>query len=244
MDDIKVAFASTGYGPLWAPAVTSWLRVVGVTARQFAVEHIGKIAGAGITDRTYTHSAENTLVQNFLDIPDATHLFLTEADMILPDDCILKLLAMDKDIASGIYFLRTDTREGVGQPCLYKKPAAIEKKASGYGHCAVSIFPTDGPFKVDCSGLGCILFKRKVFETMKFPWFDLKEAGYGSDMYFSKHARDAGFETWVDPSVACGQIDYYVMTIEDWKWQIQTNPKFAKYGFIIGQSENNSVKAT
>ena len=237
MEDVKVAFTSTGYGPLWAPAVSSWLRLIGYTARQFEVNHIGKLCGAGVTDRMYTHSSENNLVQTFLDDPEPTHLFMTEADMILPHDAITKLLALDKDIASGIYFLRSGTREGVGQPCLYKRPSAVEKNSSPYGHCAVSLFPTDSPFKVDCAGLGCVLFKRTVFETMPFPWFDLKEANYGSDMYFYKHARDHGFETWVDPSVACGQIDYYEMTIDDWKWQLETNPKFAKYGFIIGQQE-------
>jgi len=164
-----VCFASTGYGPLWAPAVTSWLRVIGVTARSLEVRSIGKIAGAGVTDRMYTHSSQNTLVKNFLDIPEATHLFMTEMDMVLPDDCITKLLDMDKDIASGIYFLRSGTREGVGQPCLYKRPLAKAKDESGYGHSPVSIFPTDGPFKVDCAGLGCILFKRKVLRKWRSP---------------------------------------------------------------------------
>jgi len=72
---------------------------------------------------------------------------------------------------------------------------------------------------------------------MAFPWFDLKESNYGSDIFFSRHARKAGFDIWVDPSVACGQMDYYEMTIDDWKWQVETNPEFAKHGFIIGQKE-------
>ena len=35
---INVAFGSTAYGPLWAPAVRSWLQTVAYTARYFAVE--------------------------------------------------------------------------------------------------------------------------------------------------------------------------------------------------------------
>lgn len=240
--DVNIAFASTGYGPLWAPAVSSWLRCIGTTAREFSINHIGKVGAAGVTDRMYTHSAENRLVEQFLEDKSLTHLFLTESDMILPNDTILKLLKHDKDMACGIYFLRTDSLEGLGQPCLYKRPAAYDPLHSQYGHCAVSLFPTDEIFQVDCAGLGCLLLKREVFEgpkAVKYPWFDLKEAGYGSDIYFSKHAKEAGFELWCDPTVTCGQIDYYQTSIEDWKWQLDTNPKFAKFGFIIGKRDAN-----
>ena len=237
MGDVNVAFTSTAYGPLWAPAVSSWLRAVAYGSRDFTVHMLGKLGGCGVTDRMYTHSAENALVEQFLADTTLTHLFMTEADMILPHDALSKLVAMDKDIATGVYFLRTDKIEGLGQPCLYKAPSAVDPLKNSYAHCAVSLFPTDGPFKVDCAGLGCIMFKRKVFETLPYPWFDLKEAAYGSDIYFAKHAREHGFETWVDPSVQCGQIDYYTTTIEDWKWQIDNRPGFAKFGFIIGQKE-------
>lgn len=234
MKEVNLAFTSTAYGPIWAPAVSSWLRAVGFAAREFNVTHLGKIGGAGVTDRMYTHSAENALVEQFLSDTSLTHLFMTEADMILPHDTLTKLVALDKDIATGVYFLRADTLEGLGQPCLYKAPSATDPLKSKYGHSAVSVFPTDGPFQIDCAGLGCILIKREVFGRIAYPWFDLKEAAYGSDIYFAKKARDAGIKTWCDPSVQCGQIDYYTTTIEDWKWQIENRPGFAKYGFIIG----------
>ena len=232
--EVNIAFASTGYGPYWAPAVSSWLRCVAYTSRHFQTNMLGKLGMAGVTDRMYTHSAENRLVEQFLEDKSLTHLFMTECDMVLPHDAIVKLAEMDKALASGIYFLRSDSREGVGQPCLYKRPAATDPLASEYGHCAVSLFPTDRPFKVNCAGLGCLLIKREVFETLKYPWFDLKEKGYGSDIYFSKHAAEAGFDVWANPEVMCGQVDYYEMTVNDWKWQLETNPKFAKFGFIIG----------
>jgi hypothetical protein len=240
---INIAFASTGYGPLWAPAVSSWLRVVAYTAREYAIENIGKIGGAGVTDRTYTHAAENRLVREMLNSDSKfTHIFMTEADMLLPHDTITKLVALDKDMASGVYFLRADKMENAGQPCLFKRPklTAKERKEdpnAEYLHSQVHIFPTDAPFRVDCAGLGCILIKRKVFETLPEPWFDLKADSYGSDIYFAKHAKDAGIELWVDPTVQCGQIDYYETTIDDWKWQMDNDPTFALRGFIIGYGE-------
>ena len=245
---VNIAFASTGYGPMWAPCVSSWLRTVAYTARHFQIEHIGKIGGAGVTDRLYTMTAQNCLVKETLADPTVTHLFFTEMDMVLPHDCIVKLLALDKDMASGLYFLRCNTQGGRGQPCLYKKATLVEaerqlKKSSQYMHSPLSLFPRDTPFQVDCAGLGCVLFKREVFEKLPYPWFDLKagaedKIGYGSDMYFYTHARNHGLELWVDPTVQCGQIDYYETDISDYQWQLENNPGFASRGFIIGMGGN------
>jgi hypothetical protein len=249
MTEPNVAFVSTNYGPLWSPVVESWLQVVGYTSRHFAITHCGKLGGAGVTDRLYTHSAENGLVKDLL-THDFTHIFMTEADMVLPHDCVVKLLAMDKDMASGVYFLRADRPEHRGQPCLYKKAAAItaeqaKEALSKYYHTPITLFPQADPFRVDCAGLGCVLIKRNVLETLPYPWFDLKAGdkeqnlvGYGSDIYFYTHARAGGFELWVDPTVQCGQIDYYITTISDYQWQLDNNPKFAGAGFVIGIGED------
>ena len=252
MRSINVAFTATAYGPLWAPAVASWLRVVGYTAREYAIQQVGKIGGIGVTDRTYTMTAENSLVKESLANPDFTHIFMTEMDMILPPDTITKLLALDKDMASGLYFLRSDIQAGRGQPCLYKKAPLREatdqakRSFNPYYHTPVTLFNKNDPFQVDCAGLGCVLFKREVFEKLEYPWFDLKagtdvKIGYGSDMYFYHHARKAGFELWVDPSVQCKQIDYYETDIEDYNWQLENNPHFASIGFIIGERGKNGT---
>lgn len=251
---VNICFGATAYGPLWAPAVTTWLRVVGVTARQVQIQQVGRIPGAGVTDRTYTMTAENQLVEDFLNIPDATHLFMTEMDMLLPDDCILKLLALDKDMACGVYFLRSPEQPGRGQPCLYKRAPGIEwrkrlaaRENGAYLHTPVSLFNTDKPFPIDCGGLGCVLIKREVFEALDQPWFDLKaktvaeHTGYGSDMYFFTHARAKGFQLWCDPTVRCGQIDYYVTDIDDYKWQLDNNPSFAGRGYIIGTGGESPI---
>ena len=246
MSDINIAFTSTAYGPLWAPAVESWLQVVGYTAREYAIQHVGKLGGVGITDRMYTHAAENALIGDLLKNESFTHIFLTEMDMILPHDAITKLVKLDKDLATGVYFLRASRPETRGQPCLYKKSAAIapkdvDKAVAKYYHTPVSLFPQSTPFRVDCAGLGCLLVKRKVFETIPYPWFDLKAGddkqnivGYGSDIFFATHAKNYGFELWCDPTVQCGQIDYYVTGISDYQWQLDNNPKFAGSGYVIG----------
>lgn len=235
MTPVNVAFTSTAYGPLWAPVCASWLRAVAVASRHFTVTQVGKLGAAGITDRTYTHQSENGLVQDFLSDPALTHIFMTEMDMLLPPDILQKLLALDKPIASGIYFLRN----GRGQPCLFQK--VVTSRENPYVFSPVTAFPTTEPFRVDHTGLGCVLIKREVFEhpKMPFPWFDMNATKYGSDMYFFTKVKDAGIEVWADPSVRCGQIDYVDVNFSDYEKRVSEDPKWVSSGVVIGNGCND-----
>lgn len=232
---INVAFTSTGYGPLWAPACASWLRAVAVGSRHFTVTQVGKIGAAGITDRAYTHQAENGLVEDFLDNGGLTHLFMTEMDMILPPDVLPRLVELDKPIASGIYFLRN----GRGQPCLFQK--ILTSRENPWVFSPVTAFPTTEPFRVDHPGLGCVLFKREVFThpKMTYPWFDLAAKKFGSDMYFYTKVKDAGIDVWAHPGVMCDQIDYHVETFDDYHKRLKEDPKYAQSGVILGTTERD-----
>ena len=233
---VKVAFTSTAYGPLWKPAVDSWMRVIGYTQRELIQSGKGTLGGIGLTDRSYTHSAQNQLVKDLLTDDSFTHLFMTEMDMILPDDCIMKLLEVNKPIVSGIYFLRN----GNGQPCLYKK--VVTTKDNPWPMSPVSIFPTKNPFLLNGNpGLGCVLIERSVFEKLKEPWFDLKEYTYGSDMYFFSKVGWDKIEVWAHPGVMCKQIDYTVVDQEDYYTRLKNDSKFAGSGYIIGTEEDLSA---
>ena len=240
---VKIVWGMVAYGPFpYAPVYTSHMRAIAYAARTLAVEFRdgSTIVGAGSSDRMYTHAAENQIVEDFLAIPDATHLFMTEMDMILPDDIIPKLLALDAPAASGVYFLR----KGRGQACLYKK--TVTPANNPYPFTPVSIFPTTKPFRLKngCPGLGCVLIRRDVFEKLERPWFDLKEKnprtgeGYGSDMYFWTNVGRAGFDVWVDPTADCNQIDYEIYSIMDYYQRLREDPPFAERGYIIGATEH------
>ena len=251
--EINVAFTSTAYGPLWAPAVASWLHTVAYTSRYMAVTPLGllgdvitdrvkdqlsqKILGTGITDRQYTHAAENQLVADFLADERFTHLFMTEMDMILPPDAIVKLLELEKPVASGIYFLR----HGNGQPCLFQK--ILTSKENPYVHSPVTGFPLTEPFRVDNPGLGCVLFQREAFKTLAEPFFDLAAKKYGSDMYFFSKVKWAGVEVWAHPGVMCDQIDYKVERFADYLKRIQEDPKYVASGVVLGTSERGHCPA-
>ena len=168
-------------------------------------------------------------------MPETTHIFFTEIDMILPPDTIIKLLALDKPIAAGLYHLRN----GRGQPCLFQQ--ILTSRENPYVFSPVTSFPLTTPFRVDHVGFGCVLFKREIFEDSKmtFPWFDLKADMYGSDMYFYTKVKNAEIPVWVDPTVHCDQIDYKVETFDDYQKRLVEDPKYAQSGVILGASEFN-----
>ena len=244
----KVVWGMVAYGPFpYAPVYTSHMLAISYASRHFVTTFLDGAAGmlsAYSTDRMYTHSAENLLVQRFLEEhPDATHLFMTEMDMVIPVDTIPTLLALDKPIASGLYFLRG----GTGQPCLYV-PAPVTPSLNRFPHTPVTMFPLDRPFRLakagGCCGLGCVLIRRDVFEAIPYPWFDLKEKnpqtleGYGSDMYFYTQVKDAGVEVWIDPRVRCEHMDYTQASMDDYIARLERKDPDLNRGYIIGAPED------
>lgn len=230
----KIAWCLINYGPVESPIYGSHLRAIALASRTLTVQAVGQIAAAGATDRMYTHSAENMAVREALDL-GCTHVFMTEKDMLLPDDTLVKLLEVDQPIVAGLYFLRN----GYGQPCLYKRTLDMVKNKV-YGMTPVSLFPTTRPFRLNgCPGLGCVLIRREVFERVPEPWFDLRESrqqapGYGSDIYFFSNCEHAGIPVWVHPGVRCGQMETVVWDFADYEHRLQTDPDFRSTGFLLG----------
>jgi hypothetical protein len=234
MSAVNIAFALVTYGPVWAPAYTSHLRVVAKAARHFAVESLGQFGAVGCSDRLPIDVAENTAAQTMLDT-DCTHLFLTENDMILPDDTLLQLLAVDQPVVSGLYFLRN----GDGVPCLYRR---VQPGSSPWSQSPVTAFPTERPFRIDgCVGVGCLLVQRQVFETLAKPWFRLVAGEHGSDIYFSGRCREAGIPIWVEPRVRCGQIEYKVHEFADYEARVAREPGYLASGVVLGEADPASA---
>jgi GT2 family glycosyltransferase len=69
----------------------------------------------------------------------------------------------------------------------------------------------DGLLKVNHTGMGWMLVKKGVFESIEYPWFRTRimQKGYSQDMIMEDHefclrARENGFDTYVDPSIIVG----------------------------------------
>mgnify|MGYP001581939255 CR=1 FL=1 len=241
-EQVKVAFAIPGYGPIYPQVYANHLAVAAYTSRYLSFHHLGQLPVIGASDKMYLHSACNAIVEDFLS-SDCTHIFWTEQDMLMPFYTIVKLLEHDKDICSGVYFLR----KGNGQPCLYLKGDASIHTGI-HSAVPVTLFPEDSFFQVHCPGMGCVLMKREVFEKIEKPWFDLKEGwqggkiyGYGQDIYWYSKVADAGLEVWVDSGIHCSQVMDCNVSLHDYRKRI-ADPEFKVIGAIITEGSPSIVQ--
>lgn len=132
---------------------------------------------------------------------EAEALLIVESDIIPPPEALLKLAALQADVAYGVYRFRTTEVINVferypGQPAnegesLSLHPAKLRQAVQAG--------------RVLCSGggLGCILIRREVLE--KIP-FRQEETGH-CDTYFNRDVLRAGFSQVADMSVICGHKD-------------------------------------
>ncbi len=124
---------------------------------------------------------------------DYTHIFFLNNDTWPDEGAVADLIACDKDIVSGITPAFTYGFHWMGQ---------IEKN--------VKIELDEAPTKLTPAaraGGPAMLIKRKVFEAIKFPWFDFEQIEIGveksEDYAFCDKAISQGFEVWIEPKVIC-----------------------------------------
>lgn len=224
----RIVFACTNYGPIESEIYRNHLAVVSNASRVFDLPYIG------VTDKMYTHTASNTLVEGALE-KCIDYIFFTENDMLLPFDIIERLYNViqktNLDAVSGLYFLRGDGT----QPCLYMN---ANDKVNPYLHIPVLLVPENQIFTIDCCGMGCVLVKTDVFRRVKYPWFDLKEGKYGQDIYYYTKCKAEGIRTGVDTSITCEHLcERRTVGIKDYQeWLV--NKRNEKGGFVLTNPKN------
>ena len=158
----------------------------------------------------------NEHVRWSIDNLDPDYLMFLDADMTFPPDIILRLLADQKDIVSGMYHYGSSARGFA--------PIALRRQAGTKQHYGIVHYYPDEPFWVDAIGMGAALIKTDVFKSLDFPWFGYQvdeQTGLKSiseDMQFCEAARAAGYEIWVDPRVKCGHIKTMVIGEKDYQF--------------------------
>jgi GT2 family glycosyltransferase len=125
--------------------------------------------------------------------PLPTHILFMDSDVLPRPRTLEKLLEHDVDIISGVV------------------PICQQGELKWNVSRGDDFLPHDqlpnNPFKADKIGFGVVLVKTEVFEKMEWPyWRSIYKPGLrtiGEDVYFSKKAKQAGFDLWVDPMVKC-----------------------------------------
>ena len=126
-----------------------------------------------------------------------THVLFIDSDMTFPQDMVQRLLAHDKDI--------------VATNCARRRmptgPTAQKTLPDGSRELIYTMPDSTGLEEVESIGMGVMLIKRKVFESLSEPWFETPwrtdKRGYiGEDVFFCRKAAAAGFKIYIDHDVS------------------------------------------
>lgn len=162
----------------------------------------------------------NVVVEKFQELSDRVvaegfdYLWLVEADVVVPENALSKLLADNVDVAAGIMRFHFYEQTG-GRFPIYK-----DMMITGY-----QLPDKDGKPTFDIkvlylnevkdkllvgskehpifNGTGCILIERGVLEKIRWHW-DNKVSGF--DVYFWKEIQEQGFSCVTDGFVLCGHL--------------------------------------
>lgn len=134
----------------------------------------------------------------------ATHILFIDCDMVFPEDTISRLLAHNKKIVGVEYNKREFPLKGVFEPLTERSETEL--------------------YKAKHTGMGVMLIDLSIFKDPKFgvredgrknPWFNFGRDSQGAlamgeDVWFSNVARDAGYDTWIDPTLKIGHEGSYL----------------------------------
>src|SRR3989338_6269245 len=169
---------------------------------------------------TYSESARDRIVRSRNILRDIAlnenydYFLSLEQDVIPPNDVIEKLLRHKKDIVSGVYFgqyTRGNQKRLLPMLWVAKKDDPTKIR---YVPLALNYVNSGDFFKVDLSGLGCILISRKVLENINFKYNSGLKKQF-DDISFCIDARNKGFEIYADTSVKCKHL----ILNRPWSWK-------------------------
>lgn len=123
----------------------------------------------------------------------ATHVLWIDSDMRFPPDAFFQLLADDEPIVAANYPTR-------------RPPILPTAEHSEHGYLFTPA-DADGLDEVTRCGMGLMLVRMHVYESIKQPWFVIgfspSDAEYtGEDFFFCQQARNAGFTIWIDQALS------------------------------------------
>ncbi len=156
----------------------------------------------------------NLMIQQAIEY-DCTHILFIDDDVAFPPDMLIKLLAHDKDIVSGLYYMRS-----------YPHTPICFDRAEADGRCGTHWLSDgeSGLIEVVAVGLGCCLIKTKVFKTMQEPWIRLGELEvdhWCDDIGFFRRVREQGYKMYCDLDIKVGhmaQVTIWPSINQDGQW--------------------------
>jgi len=162
-----------------------------------------RVDGYGIAN------ARNKIRQVVLD-NNLDYVFFIDSDIIVPNNILAKLLALDADIATGIYVKKA-------MPTVTELYNWSLDKTKIVPVLLAEMSTIKNPVELAACGFGATLIKRQVLEKIRFKWeevasFNSNATTYESeDLQFCVDARKYDFKIVVDPELLCGHIHKVIL---------------------------------
>lgn len=124
---------------------------------------------------------------------DAEALLFIDSDMEFEPDLYRRLLAVDADIACGLFW----TKRIPSYPTVTRKVKMPDGTDS-----LTHIIPNGKIMDIDACGMAATLIRKNVIQHERFDYPAFRHLGsLGEDYYFCLHAKDAGFSIKCDTSL-------------------------------------------
>jgi hypothetical protein len=140
---------------------------------------------------------------------DYTHIMWIDSDIVWMPEQIGELLLRNVDVVSGLYSHNGE------QFIAYKNTNDVQYfKEHGYFECLTlkDIKDENDLIEVAYSGMGFMMVKKGVFESLVYPYFTSEVVHLGNDLTdivsedasFCMKIKDKGFKIFIDPLVEIG----------------------------------------
>lgn len=136
----------------------------------------------------------------------ADFLFCVDSDIVQPPDALMKLLALNAPLASGVFFSRDPRCPGI--PYIFDH-TQVEEGWQGIAQHYIKDIPWGHVIEAESVGAGCLLIRRDLFGQLFFRSSrDIPDPRWGAeDIYYCFDAKYLGFgKVKVDTTVLCGHI--------------------------------------
>jgi len=176
---------------------------------------------------------------------DCTHILFLDDDMGFEPDLLMRLLAHDKDMVTGLYLMRN-----------FPHYPIIFDEAYTDGRCRFSFLRPgrQGLEEIVNAGFGCVLIKTEVFKGMASRgqtfktvegndlWLtlgELEKDHWCDDISFFLRARRAGYKLYVDLEARCQHFitgSILPVRMEDGTWHTQLVTTASSEGVRFAQA--------
>jgi hypothetical protein len=201
LKSMKVMFAT----PCYISAVTMNY-VTSIFSLTCDAMHLGLDCILHMHSESLITRARNNIVRKFLAEESFTHLFWIDSDIAFSADSVFRLLRADRDVAAGVYPMKTMNWPAEGLPAGMTQ-RQFEDRYTDYpfnpiahGKTQVSQFAdSDGFIEVAEAPTGFMVIKRHVFLAMMQRYPELNYVPDGPPNNPQAHLHWRFFDCMVDP---------------------------------------------